>query len=389
MNTKAMKDNWIKPFQDKLGEYELELPAAGAAGRSAARIVPLALMGAVAAGLLLVLLLRTPGTSQTEPSSRLIAEAAPTLAAPRLDPLAPVSPLPKRSLTAAEPAVVPVVEPAVEPAVEPSDEPAVEPTAAPATLPVQPTAPNPSTPPTPPTVWLPETGEAPTRKTVRLAGRVHVDPSFLRNNAVRQEPMDQWLMSNYVGSAKREAQLNYWMESNSAASPGVPVINETEIHHDLPVKTGLSLMLEGLGRFSLETSLNYDFHRSRSSYQNAYELDYRMHYVGLAVKGLVSIADWERIRLYAGIGVEGEYMVAGRLYTRNNGHLNTIDPLDSHPFLFSLNAAAGVEYKFNALFGLYAEPGVALHTRPKGNLPDYYRDHPFSFDLHVGFRFTL
>jgi hypothetical protein len=179
------------------------------------------------------------------------------------------------------------------------------------------------------------------------------------------------------------------MESNSAASPGVPVINETEIHHDLPVKTGLSLMLEGLGRFSLETSLNYDFHRSRSSYQNAYELDYRMHYVGLAVKGLVSIADWERIRLYAGIGVEGEYMVAGRLYTRNNGHLNTIDPLNSHPFLFSLNAAAGVEYKFNTLFGLYAEPGVAFHTRPKGNLPDYYRDHPFSFDLHVGFRFTL
>ena len=394
MNTKAMKDNWIKPFQDKLGEYELELPAAGAAGRSAARIMPLVLLGAVAAGLLLVLLLRTPGTSQTEPLSRLIAEAEPTLTAPRLDPLAPVSPLPKRSRTATEPAVVPVVEPAVEP------------TAAPATLPVQPTAPTPSTPPTPVTVpqtltpegtepgpasavWLPETGEAPTRKTVRLAGRVHVDPSFLRNNAVRQEPMDQWLMSNYVGSAKREAQLNYWMESNSAASPGVPVINETEIHHDLPVKTGLSLMLEGLGRFSLETSLNYDFHRSRSSYQNAYELDYRMHYVGLAVKGLVSIADWERVRLYAGIGMEGEYMVAGRLYTRNNGHLNTIDPLDSHPFLFSLNAAAGVEYKFNALFGLYAEPGVALHTRPKGNLPDYYRDHPFSFDLHVGFRFTL
>lgn len=392
MNTKAMKDNWIKPFQEKLGDYELELPAAGAAGRRKARIIPLVLAGAAAAVMLLVLLLRTPVTTRPEPLSRLIAEAAPTLAAPRLDPLAPVSPLPKRSRTAAEPIVEKTVEQAVEQAVEQIATP--DGVTEQPTPPTSPTVSQVSTPENPeteqaPTTWLPETDEAPARKTIRLSGRVHVDPSFLRNNTVQQEPMGQWIMSNYVGSDKRAEKLNYWMESNYAASTGIPVTNEAEIRHDLPVKTGISLVLEGPGRFSLESSLNYDFHRSRSSYQNACELDYRMHYAGLAVKGLVSLAEWEKVRLYTGIGVEGEYMVAGRLYTRNNGHLNTIDPLDSHPFLFSVNAAAGVEYRFSSLFGLYVEPGVALHTRPRGNLPDYYREHPFSFDLHVGFRFNL
>jgi len=394
-----MKDNWIKPFQDKLGEYELELPASPA-GRGAARILPLALAGAAAAVLLLVLLLRAPGTARTEPASRLIAEVTPAVAAPQYDRLAPVSLLPKRGRTTVEPAVVPTqaapattaeAEAAAAAETFAAEEPAVEVPAANEPAESEVSTAEDTDPAQALADFSPEEMPASTR--VRLAGRVHVDPSFLRNNAVYQQPVRQLMADNYLGPEKREGQINYWMNSNNATigndiGPKTDT-DEGEVRHDLPVKTGVSILLEGPRRFSLEGSLNYDFHRSRISYQNACELDYRMHYAGLAVKGLFTIADWERVCLYTGVGVEGEIMVAGRLHTRLNGRLNTIDPLNTHPFIVSLNAAAGAEYKFSERFGIYAEPGFALHSRPKGNLPDYYRDHRFSFDLHVGFRFSL
>ena len=202
--------------------------------------------------------------------------------------------------------------------------------------------------------------------------------------------MTALLSSNYVGTEKRMDQLNYYTKvSYFNSTPDSKNTNEGTVRHDLPVKTGVSLLIQGPKRFSFESSLNYDYHRSRISNPGTCELDYRMHYAGLSAKGIFTLAEGKRFHWYAAAGAEGEWMVAGRLYTWINDHVNTIDPLNNHPFILSLTAATGVEFKFSELFGLYAEPGVALHSKPKGNLPDYYRDHPFSFDLHVGVRFNL
>ena len=54
-----------------------------------------------------------------------------------------------------------------------------------------------------------------------------------------------------------------------------------------------------------------------------------------------------------------------------------------------LLGAAGAEYLFNRRVSLYAEPGVAYHFKPGGELPNYYREHPWSFDFRIGLRFRL
>ena len=79
-----MNDKWIKPFQEKLGDYELELPAASPRRHG---WIALALTGAAAAAAVLLFLLPTTGRPSRENPVRLLAEvpasvAVPTLSAP-------------------------------------------------------------------------------------------------------------------------------------------------------------------------------------------------------------------------------------------------------------------------------------------------------------------
>ena len=77
-----MKDNWIKPFQDRLGEYELDLPQAAARPRK--RIILPLLSAAAAAAILLLVFLPSPSSRRSTPGDvlrdgRLIAEIPATL----------------------------------------------------------------------------------------------------------------------------------------------------------------------------------------------------------------------------------------------------------------------------------------------------------------------
>lgn len=388
MNTKTMKDNWTQAFQEKLGDYELELPDPAAAGRKTGRILPLLFAGAAAAVLLLLVLLRTPGPSRTEPLSRLVAEARPVLDAPALSPLAPVALLPERQhrVDAAQPeAMQPeAMQPeAAQPADTQSE--AVVPSTQPETTPEPVIASGKEE------EAMPE--EPASRRRTRLSGRVHVDPSFLQSRGAPQEPLSQLKDAYYFGNGTgRETEP--WPEP----AVGLPVENNDqmplarekgEVRCDLPVKAGVALQLDGPGRFAFGTGLDYAFHRSRIRFTGGPEWEYRMHYIGLPVRGLFTLIDAKRLNWYAAAGGEVEWMVAGRLYMRNGRQQDVSEAIDRHPFLFSLSAATGLELKLSEHIGLYAEPGIAWHPKQKGDLPDYYREHPLSFDLRVGVSFDL
>ena len=390
-----MKDNWTKAFQEKLGDYELELPKPAAAGRRTGRILPLLLAGAAAATLLLLVLLRTPGQNRPEPLSRLIAEAQPTLDAPVLNPLTPLSLLPERTrrVSAAQPTVT---QQAVAPLAQTQPEPepaAIEPVAVsekeevmPASQVVEPAASE---------NWTEDWPEEPSsRQRTRISGRVHVDPSLLRSRTATQEPLPKILAEYFIGYAtNRDTDQIGAPEpnTNNALNGGANTMNfeKGEVRCDLPVKAGVALQLDGAGRFAFGTGLDYAFHRSRINYPDGPEWEYRMHYIGMPLRGIFTLVDAKRLNWYAAAGGEVEWMVAGRLYKRNGRQENTVEAIDRHPFLFSLTAATGLELKLSEQVGLYAEPGIAWHPKRKGDLPDYYREHPLSFDLHVGVRFDL
>lgn len=394
-----MNDNWIKPFQDKLGEFELDLPSTAPVRRKTVWLAPL-LAGVAAAGLLLFVLLK-PSETTPDQRSRLIAETPATIAKPRLDRLAPITLLPARNRQASLPTAATAPASPATPSTQESVTEVAEPETVQTPAPVNDELAPPAVPSEPLVEdevysWedfnLPE--EEPARRRVRLSGRAHIDPTLLQ--ATRSNYQMPVSSSWYYSAGNRaDLMMNAITDvryGNSSFISADSHTNKEKIRHDLPVKTGFSIQFSGQGRFSFETGLNYAFHRSRIACQgdsSNYEMDYRMHYLGLPLKGNLRLVRWERLEWYASLGGEIEWMLTGRLYSSLQGQRTSVDPLDRHPLFLSAAASTGFEYKFSDHFGLYAEPGVAWHVHSRSDLPDYYRDHPFSFDLHVGVRFDL
>lgn len=375
-----MNDKWIKPFQEKLGDYELELPAASPRRHG---WIALALTGAAAAAAVLLFLLPTTGRPSRENPVRLLAEvpanvAVPTLSAPA-QLLTPVRKQPGQPEESAAPTQVTAQEPAQEPAQETAPELVQEP----AQDPVQASA------------QLPQPFEQPEEeKASGFSVRLHASPLAFSVNELSSfgGSFDQALP--HSGEKIKQGDAIYDSEDNYNTNHLFHLSEPLSVNCALPVKTGFSLILPLSKGFALESGIDYAFHQATVTYGitniATIQEDYRMHYLGIPVKAVFSLADWEKAHLYAACGGEMEWMIAGRVQSKDAVRA-TAERLriKEHPLLFSLMAAAGIEYGFNARLGLYAEPGIAWHFKPQGTLPNYYREHPLAFDLHLGLRFNL
>lgn len=378
-----MNDKWIKPFQEKLGDYELELPAASPRRHG---WIALALTGAAAAAAVLLFLLPTTGRPSRENPVRLLAEvpacvAVPTLSAPA-QLLAPVRKQPGQPEESAAPTQVTTQEPVQEPAQETTPGPVQEPVQEPVPEPTQASD------------LLPQPFDLPEEeKASGFSVRLHASPLAFS--------LDE--LSSFGGSFDQALPHSGEKIKQGDANDSVDNYNTNHLFHlseplsvncAMPVKTGFSLILPLSKGFALESGIDYAFHQATVTYGitniATIQEDYRMHYLGIPVKAVFSLADWEKAHLYATCGGEMEWMIAGRVQSKDAVRA-TAEKLriKEHPLLFSLMAAAGIEYGFNARLGLYAEPGIAWHFKPQGTLPNYYREHPLAFDLHLGLRFNL
>ena len=395
-----MNDKWIKPFQEKLGDYELELPAASPRRHG---WIALALTGAAAAAAVLLFLLPTTGRPSRENPVRLLAEvpasvAVPTLSAPaqllapvRKQPGQPEEPAAPTQVTAQEPVQEPAQDPAQETAPEPVQEPVQEPVPEPVPELVQEPAQDPVQAP----AQLPQPFEQPEEeKASGFSVRLHASPLAFSLDELSSfgGSFDQALP--HSGEKIKQGDAIYDSEDNYNTNHLFHLSEPLSVNCALPVKTGFSLILPLSKGFALESGIDYAFHQATVTYGitniATIQEDYRMHYLGIPVKAVFSLADWEKAHLYAACGGEMEWMIAGRVQSKDAVRA-TAEKLriKEHPLLFSLMAAAGIEYGFNARLGLYAEPGIAWHFKPQGTLPNYYREHPLAFDLHLGLRFNL
>lgn len=379
-----MNDKWIKPFQEKLGDYELELPATSPRRRG--WIAPV-LTGAAAAAAALLLLLPTTGRPARENPARLLAELPasveiPTLSAPAQF-LAPVRKQHVQPEEPGTPAIVTVTQPE-EPSVPAQEQNATQEAGSNAVQQPAHEAAQTSTLP-------PQTFEQPREKTSGLSIRLHASPlavsarQFLSSGGI----FDQADYPKRSAIAMNNSEVEYEHYGNV-----VQISEPISVDCALPVRTGLSLILPISRRFALESGVDYAFHQATVSYgivgMVTTRENYRMHYLGLPVKAYFSLADWEKAQLYASSGGEVEWLVAGRVQSKTAGGTTVGNHrIQAHPLLFSLTAGAGVEYKITSRLGLYAEPGIAWHFKPHGTLPNYYREHPLAFDLHLGLRFKI
>lgn len=172
--------------------------------------------------------------------------------------------------------------------------------------------------------------------------------------------------------------------------------DEVHVKHRQPVKVGVSARFRLTDRLALESGLYYTYLSSDFEYGDntgGTRKEQRLHYIGLPAKLNVSMWRNDRMEVYAGAGGAVEIGVSGNTHTLrmdDNGvqSSRTESTRDKRP-QFSANASAGVQYNFNDLIGVYAEPGVSYYIDNGSGISNFYKDKPWNFNLSVGMRFTF
>ena len=152
------------------------------------------------------------------------------------------------------------------------------------------------------------------------------------------------------------------------------VQTDQHIHHRQPIRFGLSLRYQLDDRWSVESGLSYTRLSSDITIVEAgmtTVTEQRLDYIGLPLN--VGYDLWKN-RTF------GLYVTAGGMIEKRLG---------ATPWLFSLNAAAGAEYRLNDHFSLYAEPGLGYYFPDGSATPTIYQDRPLNFNLSLGLRFHL
>lgn len=170
-------------------------------------------------------------------------------------------------------------------------------------------------------------------------------------------------------------------------APNDDIIQEYADHH-LPLRLGLSFRYQLTQKWSVETGLTYtylssDIKRKVAANPFLFQIEQKLHYVGIPVNAEYLLLENKHFNVYASAGTMVEKMVRGR---RNDEYNGQSEKVSIHPLQFSLNCAAGAEWKMSRLLSVYAEPGLTYHFDNHSHVPTYYQDKPLGFNLNLGVR---
>lgn len=188
-------------------------------------------------------------------------------------------------------------------------------------------------------------------------------------------------------------EMNEYTHEEAFTNSSAMSLDE-EVHHRQPIRFGLLLRYALNERWSIESGLTYTLQKSDISFLSEDILaDYeqQLSYVGIPVNVSYQIWGSRRFSVYASAGGMVEKMVKGKrhvevtLPSRQEGE----ESVSIRPLQFSVNGGIGAEFKFVDWLSLYAEPGVGYWFDNGSDVPTYYQDKPFSFNLNVGLRFSI
>lgn len=172
--------------------------------------------------------------------------------------------------------------------------------------------------------------------------------------------------------------------------------NEVKVKHRQPVRLGMSVRFKLLDRLGVETGMSYSYLSSdiaSGDDEGGFRTEQKLHYVGIPLGVNYDIWKTDFLEVYASAGTMAEFCVSGRSSTEYVSDQTIMkrtetDMKDSRP-QWSVNAAAGVQYNFSNLLGLYVEPGVSYYFDNGSSVSNIYKDKPFNFNLNLGLRFTI
>ena len=164
-------------------------------------------------------------------------------------------------------------------------------------------------------------------------------------------------------------------------------------HHYSPVTIGLSVNKKLNERWSLETGLQYTFLKSYFTTGNDFRIQetQRIHYIGIPFRVSYCWGNFRNFSLYSTAGMQLDIPLKGTLQT---SHITDSIPMSmgrqslNVPLQWSINASTGVQYHFTPRISLYIEPTVNYYIPDGSGLRTIRKEHPVTFTVPVGLRFS-
>ena len=180
---------------------------------------------------------------------------------------------------------------------------------------------------------------------------------------------------------------------NNANRPGEDKILRTA-HHQMPVTWSLALKYRLNHRFGLESGLSYS--RLTSDFEmgaggNTIREHQTIHYLGIPMKGIYNMYGGRLWNIYGSLGLTTEIPVHSTLHSDFyvNGQYEVGDKTAIHaPWQLSTTFGLGLQYHLTPNVGFFVEPSLQYYVPTNSDIETYRTEHPFSFSLPLGIRFT-
>ena len=180
---------------------------------------------------------------------------------------------------------------------------------------------------------------------------------------------------------------------NNAHRPGSDKILRTS-HHQMPVTWSLALKYRLNHRFGLESGFSYS--RLTSDFEmggdgNTIREQQTIHYLGIPMKGIYNIYEGKRWGIYGSVGLTTEIPIHSTLnsYFHVNGLYEGSDKTTIRStWQFSTTLGLGLQFHLTPNIGFFVEPSLQYYIPMKTDIETYRTEHPFTFFLPLGIRFT-
>ena len=180
---------------------------------------------------------------------------------------------------------------------------------------------------------------------------------------------------------------------NNASRPGEDKILRTS-HHQMPITWSLALKYRLNHRFGLESGLSYS--RLTSDFEmgadgNIITEQQTIHYFGIPMKGIYNLYGGKHWSVYGSLGLTTEIPVRSTLHSDFyvNGQYEASDRTTIRaPWQFSTSFGIGLQYHLTPNVGFFVEPSLQYYIPMRSDIETYRTEHPFTFSLPLGIRFT-
>lgn len=212
---------------------------------------------------------------------------------------------------------------------------------------------------------------------------------YAQNNLVAEQQTSPVLMSNAYYQQFSNSEIAYTnSHRRGAPQSNVYLSNyKEETHHHLPLAIGLSVSYPLGDRLALSSGLVYT--RAASDFQrimpaSTINTHQALHYVGIPLQLHYTFLRLQSLSLYANAGGQTDINIKAQQTTEGVPVEANRDNLQ-----WSLTGAVGLQYPIIPHLALYGEAGARWYIDNNSNVDTYFKQHPLSPNLQVGFRLTL